>query len=48
MYVEYDIALMELQTPARLDKRTSPVCIDSGLIKDFAEGLLIAFLPTNV
>lgn len=31
LYAEHDIALMELKTPARIDKRTSPVCVDSGL-----------------
>lgn len=37
LYAEHDIALMELQRPARIDKRVSPVCIDSGL-EDFHEG----------
>lgn len=37
LYAEHDIALMELSRPARIDARTSPVCVDPGL-PDFSEG----------
>ena len=37
LYAEYDIALMELSKPARIDARASPVCVDPGL-PDFSEG----------
>lgn len=37
LYAENDIALLELSKPARIDARTSPVCVDSGL-PEFSEG----------
>lgn len=37
LYAEHDIALLELSKPARIDTRTSPVCVDPGL-SDFSEG----------
>jgi hypothetical protein len=37
LYAEHDIALMELSRPARIDSRTFPVCVDSGL-PEFSEG----------
>ena len=37
LYAEHDIALMELKTPARIDSRASPVCVDPGE-PEFSEG----------
>lgn len=37
LYAEHDIALMELSTAAKIDARTSPVCIDSG-VDEFIAG----------
>lgn len=46
LYAEHDIALMELASSARIDERTSPVCVDPGL-STFIEGQKIFCLEAQ-